>query len=782
MRRILILLYVCMVTHVLFFSHEISQTIVYDGYRGMNLWHTTKILQDKTGFIWISSWEGLTRFDGYDFVTFKSKAGDGSRLSSNRVRDIELAKNNDIYCLVDERWFVFSQQKGAFGPISDAVNKRLIFQKKKKTEAVHKKKQNKPVRTFTDRQGNLWRLSGDSLIRISSYATPSVSWNLHKPAQVRCIYIDKNHHYWITTKDDHTVCLYDAVNRRLGYLTPQGKLSSVYTPFSASVYSMLQTSKDTYLLGTKPDGLFRLVDSGPKYSVTHVSLGSEMANSVYDLKQDGMGRVWIATFDGIYCCQGGTYKHVGATKGWRVRNLHITSDGILLAATTKGLAVGKLPAKDIEKMSFRLHQREANRTSSLSNSATMDILEMKGGQFFVSTESGGVDQILSHNLLAKQLDFAHYDKTSGLASETIVAMAPYRNDWIWIVGGNCLMMLNTKTHEVKNFDNGYFHESYRYSDAHPMRLPDGRWIFGLQNGAFTLTDKELRGNYKEPQIVFTGYSIEYAPMVYHVVGVDKLVLDSHQRNLQIRFSALDFTNAENIRYAFRLHADDPWIYLGKEHSITLPNIQPGDYLLQVKCTNRDGAWIQNAKNLQIHVTPKFSETLWARILEVLAILSLTIGGVYTYLYIQSIKKRERETLQAYLSLLENEHQEPLGSEPISAVGSSQVEITEEDDMLMKRVMQFIDSHISESEIGITEIADAVAISRSGLNRKVKKIVGLTPAELLRETRIKHSQQLLLNTSMSVSEIAYACGFNDPKYFGKIFRQLTKMSPTDYRQK
>ena len=782
MRRILILLYVFMVAHVLVFSHEVRQTVVYDGYRGMNLWHTTKMLQDKTGFIWISSWEGLTRFDGYDFVTFKSKAGDGSRLSSNRVRDIELAENNDIYCLVDERWYAFSQQKGAFRPISEAENKRLMLQKQKRAVEVHKKKQNKKVRSFTDRQGNLWRMSGDSLIKTSNYTTPSISWKLHKPAQVRCIYIDKNHNYWITTKEDKTVCVYDANNRLLGYLTPQGELSSSYTSFSASVYSILQTSNKSYLLGTKPGGLYCLVNSGPKYSVTHISLGSEMANSIYDLKQDDRGRIWIATFDGIYCLQGGVLRHVRASKGWRVRNLHITSNDILLAATTMGLAIGKLPANNIEKMYFRLHQREANRTGSLSNSATMDILEMKNGQYFVSTESGGVDKILSTNLLAKQLDFAHYDQASGLASETIVAMAPYRDDWIWIVGGNCLMMLNAKTKEIKNFDNGYFHESYRYSDAHPMRLPDGRWIFGLQNGAFTLTDNALRGNYKEPQIVFTGYSVEYAPMVYHVGGMDKLVLDSHQRNLQIRFSALDFTNAEDIRYAFRLHADDPWIYLGKEHSITLPNMQPGDYLLQVKCTNRDGAWIRNARNLQIHVTPKFSETIWARVLEVLAILSLTIGGVYIYLYILAIKKRQRETLQACLSLLENENKEPFESEAISTVSHSQVEITEEDDMMMKRVMQFIESHISDSEIGIAEIADAAAISRSGLNRKIKKIVGLTPAELLRETRIKHSQQLLLNTSMPVSEVAYACGFNDPKYFGKIFRQLTKMSPTDYRQK
>ena len=471
------------------------------------------------------------------------------------------------------------------------------------------------------------------------------------------------------------------------------------------------------------------------------------------------------------------------TRRWKVRNIHITSRDVLMAATTTGLAIGKLPNKSIEQMSFNVHLREAYRANSLSNSATMDILESQNGHIFVSTESGGINKILNTNLLDKQLEFAHFDKTSGLGSESIVAMAPYGKDWIWLVGGKCLMMFNTKTAEVKNFDSGFFHDTYRYSDAHPMRLPDGRWLFGLQDGAFTLTDQDLLTKDEVPHVVFTGISIEYAPMLYAVSKLTHIVLNADQRNLRVSFSALDLTSAEDIRYAFRLHESDPWTYIGKEHTITLPNMQPGDYVLQVRCTNRAGAWMNYIGSLHIHVTPKFSETLWAGLLEVLSILLIAFGGIYTYLYIRAIKRRQRETLQAYLSLLECGQKSSLETDAVAKeMDKSHVELTEEDDLMMKRVMQFIDAHISESDIGIAEMADAAAISRSGLNRKVKKIVGLTPAELLRETRIKHAQQLLLDTSMGVSEIAYACGFNDPKYFGKIFRQLSKMSPTDYRQK
>ena len=52
--------------------------------------HITQITQDRKGFLWLSSWNGLYRFDGYDFVTFKAKPGDGNGMNSCRLRNIVL--------------------------------------------------------------------------------------------------------------------------------------------------------------------------------------------------------------------------------------------------------------------------------------------------------------------------------------------------------------------------------------------------------------------------------------------------------------------------------------------------------------------------------------------------------------------------------------------------------------------------------------------------------------------------------------------------------------------
>lgn len=782
MKRILLFLVFHLICSCLWAS-QTTRKVVYSESQGMNLWHITKMLQDKTGFMWISSWEGLTRFDGYHFVTFKSKAGDGSPLMSNRIRDIELASNGNIYCMVDERWFLFSLEQGAFFSISDAENRALTNQKKQRAVLVNKKKKIKTSsRKIVDRQGVAWEIEGDSIIKTISVRSPAVPWTLPKPTQVRCFYIDSDSNYWLTTKEDQLVALYDKTNRFSGYLTPSGDLSSVCTSFSSSVYCMLQVSEDVYILGTKPDGLYRLKRKDNGFAVQHISLGTTEANSIYDLKKDRKGRIWVATFDGIYCLADNRIEQVAQTVGWRVRNLYITEDHIMLAATTGGLAIGKMPEKKISRMSMNLHVREAHRKNSLSNNATMDILNLPGQQFFVSTESGGINKILSRDLLSKNLEFAHYDKANGLATDVIVAMSPYRKEWIWVVGGNCLMMLNVKTGETRSYDESFFGKIHRYSDAHPMCLPDGRWVFGLLNGAFSVSGEKMFAKQQKSNLVFTSIRLDNDSVCYAVSHLRELKMNSNQRNLQIGFSSLDYTDTENVRYAYRLHQQDKWNYIGREHMLTLSDMQPGDYQLQVMCTGIMGTWIPQVRTLEIHVTPKFSETVWARLLGILLVVVFLLVAAYIYLYIRNVKRKQQETLTAYLTLLENRDRQVVDVRVDNTKTSLQIAVDEEDDVMMKRVILFIESHLSDSEIGIVEMSEAAAVSRSSLNRKMKKMLGLTPAEFLRETRIKHAQRFLLESNKGVSEIAYACGFTDPKYFGKTFKVITGMSPSEYRQK
>ena len=78
-------------------------------------------------------------------------------------------------------------------------------------------------------------------------------------------------------------------------------------------------------------------------------------------------------------------------------------------------------------------------------------------------------------------------------------------------------------------------------------------------------------------------------------------------------------------------------------------------------------------------------------------------------------------------------------------------------------------------------AAATATSRSGLNRKMRALLGVTPAEFLKESRLSKAASLLSTSDLTVKDIALECGFADMNYFGKCFKATHNMSPTAYRK-
>lgn len=100
--------------------------------------------------------------------------------------------------------------------------------------------------------------------------------------------------------------------------------------------------------------------------------------------------------------------------------------------------------------------------------------------------------------------------------------------------------------------------------------------------------------------------------------------------------------------------------------------------------------------------------------------------------------------------------------------------------MLKRIMRYVEENISNSDANVGDMAAAAATSRSGLQRKLRQTMGVTPQDLMHEARIKRACQLLRQSDKNISEVAYACGFTDPKYFSRSFKKSTGLSPTDYK--
>ena len=87
----------------------------------------------------------------------------------------------------------------------------------------------------------------------------------------------------------------------------------------------------------------------------------------------------------------------------------------------------------------------------------------------------------------------------------------------------------------------------------------------------------------------------------------------------------------------------------------------------------------------------------------------------------------------------------------------------------------------EEPLSLDEIASLVGVSRRQIERLFKRYVGEVPTKYYLDMRLRRARSLLLQTSMSVMEIALACGFQSPPHFSKCYRDLFGHTPSAERR-
>ena len=80
-----------------------------------------------------------------------------------------------------------------------------------------------------------------------------------------------------------------------------------------------------------------------------------------------------------------------------------------------------------------------------------------------------------------------------------------------------------------------------------------------------------------------------------------------------------------------------------------------------------------------------------------------------------------------------------------------------------------------------DLADKMSISRVQLYRKVKAILGISISEYIQDFRLEKSKELLGNSKLSISEIAYSTGFSSPNYFSTSFKNKFGKTPKEFRK-
>lgn len=128
----------------------------------------------------------------------------------------------------------------------------------------------------------------------------------------------------------------------------------------------------------------------------------------------------------------------------------------------------------------------------------------------------------------------------------------------------------------------------------------------------------------------------------------------------------------------------------------------------------------------------------------------------------AIRARLKEKYSRMVTLQPNDHQ-----------------VDDPDEQFLQRLMKILEENLNDSEFNVSRLAKEIGMSRPVLFRKTKMLTGFSVIDLLRDIRLKKAEMLLRQKKMTISEVAFSVGFSDPKYFSKAFRNQYGKSPSQY---
>ncbi|WP_022824503.1 hybrid sensor histidine kinase/response regulator transcription factor [Hymenobacter norwichensis] len=110
---------------------------------------------------------------------------------------------------------------------------------------------------------------------------------------------------------------------------------------------------------------------------------------------------------------------------------------------------------------------------------------------------------------------------------------------------------------------------------------------------------------------------------------------------------------------------------------------------------------------------------------------------------------------------------------------TEIVVADADRQFLETAMSVVERHLDDSEFSVQVLVKEMAMSQSVFYRRIKSITGQTAVEFIRDVRMKRAAQLLANTQLRVSEVAFQVGIEDAKYFRKAFQKIYTLSPSEY---
>lgn len=160
---------------------------------GLSQSHISNVQQDERGFLWFATWNGLIRYDGYNFFSFKPILNSDGTIDSNRIYNLKMNADGKIWCVSsDNRLFIFDPASGIFTDLSTIIPEM----QEKKVKVLTPLKNGVTWVTFKD-YSCIRLVDADPLTEPHFYEAGHPM--LHDSGKINSITLDDNGEEWILT-------------------------------------------------------------------------------------------------------------------------------------------------------------------------------------------------------------------------------------------------------------------------------------------------------------------------------------------------------------------------------------------------------------------------------------------------------------------------------------------------------------------------------------------------------------------------------------------------------
>jgi AraC-like DNA-binding protein len=109
-----------------------------------------------------------------------------------------------------------------------------------------------------------------------------------------------------------------------------------------------------------------------------------------------------------------------------------------------------------------------------------------------------------------------------------------------------------------------------------------------------------------------------------------------------------------------------------------------------------------------------------------------------------------------------------------------LDVQSQDELFVEHLMLIMNENIENIDLNIDFLASKLNMSRTVFFNKLKSLTGYSPVEFVREIRFERAAQYIKDTNLTVSEISYKVGIDDPRYFSRCFKLKFGQTPSEYR--